>query len=67
MHYYLNSRVIVLFYLNSRVTVLFYLTSRVIVLLFQMTKKLDKARKKAETVNDTVDISEKEKMSKMKA
>lgn len=35
-------------------------------LFFQMLKKMDQAKKKAEAVVNTVDISEKEKMSQLK-
>ena len=33
---------------------------------FQMVKRLEKARKKAETVTDSVDISDKAKMKQIK-
>lgn len=35
-------------------------------LLFQMLKKMEQAKKKAEAVVNTVDISEREKMAQLK-
>lgn len=37
-----------------------------IIILFQMLRKMEQAKKKAESVVNTVDISEREKMAQLK-